>query len=74
MNWDQVEGSWKQIKGGVMQIWGMITRDEFGRMMGKSARTDGRIQKSCGVNRARSEKQLAAWVLEHRLSLRAGKH
>jgi len=27
MNWDQVEGKWKQIKGSVKERWGKLTDD-----------------------------------------------
>jgi hypothetical protein len=29
MNWDRIEGNWKQIKGQVQQHWGELTDDDF---------------------------------------------
>ncbi len=29
MNWDRVEGNWKQIKGKVQQQWGKLTNDDL---------------------------------------------
>jgi len=74
MNWDQVAGNWKQIKGSAMRFWGGITHDEFGVMMGKHTAADGRIQRWQGINREASEKQLAEWMSEHELMLRSNKH
>ena len=30
MNWDRVEGNWKEFKGKVQQKWGKLTDDEMG--------------------------------------------
>jgi uncharacterized protein YjbJ (UPF0337 family) len=74
MNWDQVAGNWKQFKGNSMKLWGGITHDEFGVMMGRNMCTDGRIQKSYGINKEKAAKQLAEWMSEHQLMLRSHKH
>lgn len=74
MNWDQVAGSWKQLKGRTMQFWGVITNDQFSMMMGKRICIDGRIQKLHGINKEASGKQLAEWMLEHQLMMRSDKH
>lgn len=29
MNWDQIEGNWKQFKGRVRQQWGKLTDDDL---------------------------------------------
>lgn len=74
MNWDQMEGSWKQLKGNTMQIWGGITHDRFAAMMGRHMCIDGRIQKLQGFNKEAAAKQLAEWMSEHQLMLRSNKH
>ena len=35
MNWDRVEGDWKQIKGKVQQQWGKLTDDDLDVIEGK---------------------------------------
>jgi hypothetical protein len=35
MNWDQVEGQWKQIKGSAKQQWGKLTDDDLDVIAGK---------------------------------------
>ncbi len=74
MNWDQVAGSWKQLKGSTMQLWGGVTHDEFGVATGRHMCIDGRIQKSCGINKETAAKQLAKWMSEHRLLPHSSKH
>ena len=29
MNWDRIEGNWKQMKGALKEKWGKLTDDEF---------------------------------------------
>ena len=48
MNWDQVQGSWKQFKGQVKQKWGDLTDDEIDRVEGRQEELAGLIQKKYG--------------------------
>lgn len=29
MNWDRIEGNWKQFKGNVKEKWGKLTDDQL---------------------------------------------
>jgi len=29
MNWDRIEGNWKQLKGKAKEQWGKLTDDDF---------------------------------------------
>lgn len=60
MNWDRIEGSWKQIRGVVKQQWGILTDDQLEVAAGKCVLLSGRIQESNGIFREATEKQLAA--------------
>ncbi len=60
MNWDRIEGNWKQLKGSVMKQWGMLTDDQLEVAAGKSVLLSGKIQESYGISRDVIEKQLAA--------------
>ena len=35
MNWDQVEGNWKQFKGKVKEKWGDLTDDDLDQAAGR---------------------------------------
>lgn len=60
MNWDRIEGNWKQLKGRVQHAWGNLTHDQFEVIAGKRARQSGLSQAAYGYCRESTEKQLAA--------------
>ena len=61
MNWDRVEGQWKQIKGKVVEQWGKLTDDDLDVISGKREQLAGRIQERYGVSRDEAEKQVDKW-------------
>jgi uncharacterized protein YjbJ (UPF0337 family) len=61
MNWDRIEGNWKQFKGSAMQQWGKLTDDQLDVVAGKRDVLLGRIQEVYGISKEEGEKQLAAW-------------
>ena len=44
MNWDRVEGNWKQLKGKVIEKWGKLTDDDYDQIKGKREQLSGRLQ------------------------------
>ena len=48
MNWDQIEGNWKQFKGKVKEKWGQLTDDELDQAAGKRDQLIGFLQKRYG--------------------------
>jgi len=61
MNWDQVEGKWKQIKGSVKQQWGKLTDDDLNVIAGKQEELAGKIQERYGITREEANKQIRDW-------------
>jgi uncharacterized protein YjbJ (UPF0337 family) len=61
MNWDRIEGNWKQFKGNAMQQWGKLTDDQLDVIAGKRDVLLGRIQEAYGISRDESERQLMDW-------------
>ncbi|MCW5626120.1 MAG: CsbD family protein [Burkholderiales bacterium] len=61
MNWDQVEGNWKVLKGKVRESWGKLTDDHVDRIAGKRQQLSGEIQKAYGVGKEEAEKQIDAF-------------
>lgn len=61
MNWDRIEGNWKQFKGSVKVQWGKLTDDQLDVIAGKRDSLAGRIQETYGISKDEAEKQLAAW-------------
>lgn len=61
MNWDRIEGSWKQFKGNVKEQWGKLTDDELDVIAGKRDNLLGKIQETYGTTKEDTEKQLSEW-------------
>ena len=58
MNWDQIEGNWKQIRGAVHEHWGDLTDDDLDRIAGKRDQFVGRVQARYGTTREDAERQV----------------
>jgi uncharacterized protein YjbJ (UPF0337 family) len=61
MNWDRIEGNWKQFTGKVKEQWGKLTDDDIDRMSGQREQLVGKIQENYGVARDEAEKQVDDW-------------
>jgi uncharacterized protein YjbJ (UPF0337 family) len=62
MNWDRVEGNWKQFTGKVKEKWGKLTDDDITVINGKQDQLVGRIQERYGVAKDEAEKQVRTWA------------
>ena len=58
MNWDRIEGQWKQMKGSVRERWGKFTDDDVDVIAGKRDKLVGRIQESYGISRDEAEREV----------------
>lgn len=58
MNWDIVEGNWKQFKGKVQTQWGKLTDDQLDEVSGKRQELAGKIQEAYGVSKDEAEQQI----------------
>ena len=58
MNWDRIEGNWKEFKGRVREQWGKLTDDDLERAAGKRDQLIGRIQERYGIAREVAERQV----------------
>ena len=61
MNWDRIEGNWKQLTGKAKEQWGKLTEDDLTVIGGKQEQLVGRIQERYGCTRERAEEELKAW-------------
>jgi uncharacterized protein YjbJ (UPF0337 family) len=61
MNWDRIEGYWKQFKGNALQQWGKLTGDQLDVIAGKRDLLLGKIQETYGITKDETEKQLGEW-------------
>jgi uncharacterized protein YjbJ (UPF0337 family) len=61
MNWDQVEGKWKQFTGSARERWGKLTDDDIQTLTGKKDHLVGKLQERYGIAAEEAEKQADAW-------------
>ncbi|OFW10583.1 MAG: general stress protein CsbD [Acidobacteria bacterium RIFCSPLOWO2_02_FULL_59_13] len=61
MNWDRIEGNWKQFKGNVKVQWAKLTDDQLDAIAGKRDKLAGKIQEMYGISKDAAEKQLSDW-------------
>ena len=58
MNWDIVEGNWKQFKGKVRTQWGKLSDDLIDQIAGKRTELAGKIQEAYGLTKDEAEQQI----------------
>jgi len=61
MNWDRIQGNWKQLKGKVHEQWGKLTDDDIDVIEGRREQLSGKIQQSYGVSKDEAERQINDW-------------
>lgn len=62
MNWDQIEGNWKQMKGKVRAKWGDLTDGDVESIAGRRDVLIGKVQERYGQDRAQAEKAVDSWL------------
>lgn len=61
MNWNIVEGNWKQFKGKVKTQWGKLTDDQIDVIAGKRVELAGKIQEPYGITKDEADKQIKSF-------------
>lgn len=62
MNWDTIEGDWKQFLGKARQQWGKLTDSDWEQVAGKKDELVGRVQHHYGLSRDEAQKQADEWA------------
>lgn len=62
MNWDTIEGKWRQIKGDVRVKWGKLTDDDLDVIAGKRDVLVGKLQERYGRDRDEVERDVDDWI------------
>lgn len=62
MNWTQIEGKWKQLKGDIKSTWGKLTDDDVAAVAGKRDKLLGILQERYGIAREEAEKQADSFL------------
>jgi uncharacterized protein YjbJ (UPF0337 family) len=61
MNWDTVEGNWKQMTGKMREKWGKLTDDDWKAIGGKKDQFLGKLQERYGYSRDQAESDYNEW-------------
>jgi uncharacterized protein YjbJ (UPF0337 family) len=62
MDWDRVQGSWKQLTGGVKEKWGKLTDDDLTAINGRRDQLEGKIQERYGIAKDQVRKDVDDWL------------
>lgn len=65
MNWNQIEGNWKQFKGQVQTQWGKLTKDDVDIINGNRKQLVGKIQQRYGKAEEDAEREVDDWLSRH---------
>jgi uncharacterized protein YjbJ (UPF0337 family) len=58
MNWDQVEGNWRHVKGKVKAKWDRLTADDLMAAAGRRDRLVGKLVEWYGYAKEQAEQEL----------------
>jgi uncharacterized protein YjbJ (UPF0337 family) len=58
MNWDRIEGKWKQAAGKIKEKWGKLTDDDLQVIGGKRDQLIGKIQQRYGIAKDEAARQV----------------
>ena len=61
MNWDRIEGDWKQLKGRAQQKWAKLTDDDLFFIRGKREELVGKVQSLYGKRKDEVEREVDEW-------------
>ena len=62
MNWDRIEGNWKQFSGKAREKWGKLTDRDWQVIAGKKDQLVGRIQERYGMHKDQAQREADAWA------------
>jgi uncharacterized protein YjbJ (UPF0337 family) len=62
MNWDQIEGQWKQFGSQVKSQWAKFTDDDVKNLSAKKDDLIGKIQERYGILKEEAEHQVDHWL------------
>ncbi|MDO5613584.1 MAG: CsbD family protein [Paracoccus sp. (in: a-proteobacteria)] len=65
MNWDIIQGKWKQLKGNVREKWGELTDDEYDKIAGNKDQLAGKLQEKYGWTKNEAEKEVDDFFKDH---------
>ncbi|MEO6382785.1 MAG: CsbD family protein [Nitrobacter sp.] len=61
MDWNRIEGNWKQLQGKVREQWGKFTDDDLYEIAGKREQLEGKLQQRYGYQKDVAKKAVDDW-------------
>jgi len=65
LNWDSVQGNWKQFSGKVKEQWGKLTDDDLAKVAGKREQLEGLLQERYGYGKEQAKKNIDEFLTRH---------
>ena len=65
MNWDQIEGNWKQFKGEAQTQWGKLTNDDLDVVQGNRQKLEGKLQERYGYAKEEAKREVDDFMARH---------
>jgi len=62
MDWNRIEGNWKQAQGKIKGKWGKLTEDDLTKINGQREQLEGIIQQRYGFAKDMVRKDIDAWL------------
>ncbi len=62
MNWDVIEGQWKNLKGNIREKWAKLTDDDYELIGGKKDKFVGKLQERYGYGKDEAEKEVDSYI------------
>ena len=66
MNWDQIEGKWKQLSGSMRERWGRLTGDRLSVVAGQHNQRAGKCQEQYGIDKDEGKRALKEFLRRNR--------
>lgn len=61
MDWDRIEGNWKQFSGKAQQKWGNLTDDDLDVIDGNREELEGKLQAKYGKTKDEARRDIDEW-------------
>ena len=65
MDWERVEGNWKQLTGKVKEKWGDLTDDDLTSINGKRDQLEGKLQERYGYAKDKARDEVDEFMKSH---------
>ena len=64
MNWDRIEGNWKQFAGKAKETWGELTDDDLTKIKGRREQLEGILEERYGYAKDKAKEEVDRWSQE----------